>query len=250
MNIKNFTILIVGVILVFIAMYLFTRPAIFDIWDFSETGPVGDTIGGISAPVINLFGAFLVYISFKEQIKANDNQSIALADEKRENNKSNQYNRHLSLLDEVKNRLHDLQFVVVIPIETSIKESNIQPLVVTYNGIDALNEAINRQYSKNGKNSKSYLKYKNERFNTYGIFLNFQFVLTTVYDLIERIETNIDDKQDQTFLISNLDLFYKIYLLSFANRIISAFDFGQEEIKELIKVKSKIDKKLNIQQTK
>jgi hypothetical protein len=41
----------------------------------SESGAIGDTIGGITAPFINLLAAFLVYLSFKEQIRANDKLS-------------------------------------------------------------------------------------------------------------------------------------------------------------------------------
>ena len=37
-----------------------------------NTGVIGDTIGGITAPFINFFGAILVYLALKEQIKAND----------------------------------------------------------------------------------------------------------------------------------------------------------------------------------
>lgn len=36
-----------------------------------ETGQLGDTIGGISTPVIGLLSAFLIYKSFKAQIDAN-----------------------------------------------------------------------------------------------------------------------------------------------------------------------------------
>lgn len=37
----------------------------------ADTGVIGDTIGGVTAPFINLLAAFLVWISFKEQVKAN-----------------------------------------------------------------------------------------------------------------------------------------------------------------------------------
>ncbi|MFD2101316.1 hypothetical protein [Flagellimonas iocasae] len=36
-----------------------------------RSGVIGDTIGGITAPFINLLAAFLVFISFREQIRAN-----------------------------------------------------------------------------------------------------------------------------------------------------------------------------------
>lgn len=37
----------------------------------ANTGAIGDTIGGITAPFINILAAILVWISFKEQVKAN-----------------------------------------------------------------------------------------------------------------------------------------------------------------------------------
>jgi hypothetical protein len=36
-----------------------------------ETGTIGDTIGGIAGPLISALSAVLVYIAFKEQVKAN-----------------------------------------------------------------------------------------------------------------------------------------------------------------------------------
>lgn len=40
-------------------------------YDFSESGQIGDTIGGITAPIIGLVSAILVYLSFSAQIDAN-----------------------------------------------------------------------------------------------------------------------------------------------------------------------------------
>lgn len=50
----------------------------FPIWitdhfwfDYSKTGTLGDTIGGLTAPIIGFFSALLIYLSFRAQIKAN-----------------------------------------------------------------------------------------------------------------------------------------------------------------------------------
>lgn len=50
--------------------YLFTRNSLLG-FSFEETGQIGDTIGGITAPFVNLLAAFLVYKSFFAQINAN-----------------------------------------------------------------------------------------------------------------------------------------------------------------------------------
>jgi hypothetical protein len=65
---RKWVIIIILLVFTFFAPILFTS---FTIIDFSNTGEIGDTIGGITAPFVNLVAAFLVYISFREQIKAN-----------------------------------------------------------------------------------------------------------------------------------------------------------------------------------
>lgn len=76
-NIINyqFILLTIGCVLVlFASTFLFTRPAIWSSFNFNETGQIGDTIGGITAPIINVIGSILIYFSFKAQINANNLQ--------------------------------------------------------------------------------------------------------------------------------------------------------------------------------
>ncbi|NII83115.1 hypothetical protein [Pedobacter sp. SG908] len=47
---RNFWYLAAGVALLFVSLFLFTRKAWWSSWDFSATGQIGDTIGGITAP--------------------------------------------------------------------------------------------------------------------------------------------------------------------------------------------------------
>ncbi|WP_419212707.1 hypothetical protein ACNR9Q_00955 [Maribacter sp. X9] len=69
---KQRLLLISVVLLILLTPIIFTQlPPIFD---FTETGNIGDTIGGITAPFINLLAAFLVYRSFTAQIAANIQQ--------------------------------------------------------------------------------------------------------------------------------------------------------------------------------
>ena len=50
--------------------FLLTRKS-FGLFDFTKTGSIGDTIGGITAPIIGIFGALLVYRSLMAQVRAN-----------------------------------------------------------------------------------------------------------------------------------------------------------------------------------
>lgn len=60
--------LIVGVLAILAAPFLFTRSGFIS---FSETGQIGDTIGGITAPITGLVGSILVFLALKGQIVAN-----------------------------------------------------------------------------------------------------------------------------------------------------------------------------------
>lgn len=62
--------LIIGIILIIISPFLFTRA--FGIIDFSDTGEIGDTIGGITSPISSIIGSILVFYALKAQIEANE----------------------------------------------------------------------------------------------------------------------------------------------------------------------------------
>lgn len=66
-------ILAVGVFLfiVFVIPWGFTR-TIEGLPGFLDTGPIGDTIGGLTAPFINGISAILVYLAFRSQYRANE----------------------------------------------------------------------------------------------------------------------------------------------------------------------------------
>lgn len=66
---KIFILFVCGIFLVVIAPYLFTRSIGFV--NFKDTGTIGDTIGGITAPITSLLGSILVFYALKAQIEAN-----------------------------------------------------------------------------------------------------------------------------------------------------------------------------------
>ncbi len=64
-------ILAITLVGVFPLLLTFPSPGFLPAFDGS-TGAVGDTIGGITAPVVGLFSAYLVYQAFIVQVKANE----------------------------------------------------------------------------------------------------------------------------------------------------------------------------------
>lgn len=68
---KNlYTLIFINILFIIISPWLFTRK--WNFLDFTETGPIGDTIGGITSPFINVLNAILIFLAFKEQKDAND----------------------------------------------------------------------------------------------------------------------------------------------------------------------------------
>lgn len=70
LNKKEWIIFSIVGLLIFLLPWLFTRD--WGLTPFVGTGEIGDTIGGITAPFLNFFGAILIYLALKAQIDAND----------------------------------------------------------------------------------------------------------------------------------------------------------------------------------
>jgi len=74
-------ILIIGVILTFVAPSILTLPSVKQCWNFTETGNIGDTVGGITSPIVGLVGAVLLFWSIYLQYNANKRQDKAIRDQ-------------------------------------------------------------------------------------------------------------------------------------------------------------------------
>jgi len=57
------------------APIIFTRTKLFECLDFSNTGQVGDTIGGTMTPIVSLAAVILTYLAFRKQVEANKIQT-------------------------------------------------------------------------------------------------------------------------------------------------------------------------------
>ena len=75
-NLKNkfpIIIFLIVLVLISIAPYIITRDFTkYGFVSFKDSGQIGDTIGGITAPLVGLISAYLVYRALKAQIDANN----------------------------------------------------------------------------------------------------------------------------------------------------------------------------------
>ncbi|VTP95811.1 hypothetical protein [Sphingobacterium daejeonense] len=94
-------------------MLQFFLQEIFQLLDFTQTGNIGDTIGGITAPIIGLIGAILVFLALKAQTQANilvQQQIENQATEKRIENESLQLNK---LYENLKSSIDNFSFTTL-----------------------------------------------------------------------------------------------------------------------------------------
>lgn len=89
--------------------FLFTLDAFYEGLDFSATGNIGDTIGGITAPFLSLIGSTLVFFALKAQVKANELISTQIKSDNEEKlieNETQNLNQLFSYLTENINGFH------------------------------------------------------------------------------------------------------------------------------------------------
>ncbi|WP_300492267.1 putative phage abortive infection protein [Flavobacterium sp.] len=90
------------VLVSFISPFLFTRSAVNEDFDFTQTGQIGDTIGGLMNPFIALAGVIVTGLAFYIQYKANLQQRELFLLEQVENKRQlqeqiNSQNRQIQL---------------------------------------------------------------------------------------------------------------------------------------------------------
>lgn len=99
-------LIILCIILVVISPALFSLPALCSFFDFSNTGEVGSTIGGITQPFIGVLSILLLYITLTEQIKINkENQQFNI-----KNRDNNDLQIIMSLQDKISKQMRNTEW--------------------------------------------------------------------------------------------------------------------------------------------
>jgi hypothetical protein len=122
---KKFVLMwyVIGLILISLALiylvYLLTHK--YGLFGLSANdGAIGDAINGITAPVIGIAGSLLIFISFREQVKANNLLS-----------RFNEYKLYVDFINELKRDILDLHnkkgFIATTPYLTNIRNRQSVP---------------------------------------------------------------------------------------------------------------------------
>jgi len=176
--------LIVGILFVILSPFIFTRP--FGVFNFTDTGTIGDTIGGITAPITSLLGSILVYFALKAQIDANKLIQDQIEGQKNEEliRKKNQYlSEQINIV-----RMDINEFTYTYKENSTSSDSNIKQKF-NYSGSDAIYEFI-KSLPRYGKHDDAD-DLKNPKLIE---LISLMQIINSLFDKIESSEISLDDK--------------------------------------------------------
>ena len=192
-------------------------PRIWPAYDLTDTGQIGDTIGGITSPFINLLGALLVFISFKEQNKANKIQS-----------EQNSFNLLHELFKELKIEFSNLTF--------STKKVNDSKI---YNGAKAQSVFIKILTSR----------IENKDFPKNSFFKEYLFLMGNITIFIDIVDESTATEKEKKYI---LRLFHFLYLAKIKTPLLEIIEVTKDkEIHKdfntfLVDAENKIETNYNI----
>jgi len=190
---KKFVIYIIGfILLLFLAVILFTRPSYPWTINLSDKGTIGDAIGGITGPIINLLSVILLYISFKTQISANTIQRNQLIEEKDFNTKNSNFSSLMSVFQSLKDDYNIL----------TNKTSNGKYVY----GKAAINTFVNYKFRK------ATTKPQLERIENSNLIKDLLFVINVYNIILDKIDISNLEEEDRNLILRLVINFYNTKL--------------------------------------
>lgn len=213
-QIFRFTIILTG--LCFLSITVFTLPAFFKVFNFSTTGNIGDTIGGITAPIIGIISSILLYLALTKQTESNVNQQL-----------KNESDIIFLLFNQLDSEINSFYY--------KVKQGNEEK---KYYGIEAINDFA-REF-------RYHYLLKTFNFTFKNMYEGYQFLLLVrSFQLIEkRIEIAEISNEFRSLFLNKLSAIFECKLRRPLNDISFALDVNThlkdeitDEMQEFIKSK-------------
>jgi hypothetical protein len=192
----------VFIIIVIVVPNLFARLSIYPFIKSDGDGlapnEIGDAIGGMTAPIIGLFSAFLVYVAFRAQIKANEELQ-------KFNEKQVSYNELNEILLLEKNLDDDCESIWY-----SFHDKNITKEIINYKGRTAFNNL--RQFLINYKSNKlddiSLFIQENTLLNFIPFLNRTTIFYTNLFWILEYVDDSKINTRLKNIIVNKLQLKY------------------------------------------
>lgn len=248
MKLPPIIVLIIGILLAILAPLILTMGNYYKIFDFSNTGQIGDTIGGLTSPVVNLISAIIIYYSFNEQLKANKIQSDALKDEKDRLNYEKEFNYITQLLLELERKIDNFEFYKELERKTLQAQLDLENGIsvdqkTLYKGVNALTH-FSKYAIRNWQNS--FIQADKTNLMKLEYFPEFYFLINEVNYIIAEIENSkYIDSDSKGKLFSRTKYVFKYKLETPVSVILTAYSkLNDSEADDLFKSIRKIFEKL------
>ncbi len=129
----------VRIILIIGAIAIISLPIITTqfswLFDFSNTGEIGDTLSGTTAPVIGIVSALLIYFSFRAQIRANEIIQIQFNQQKLDQKEDKEFEFQMERYKHLKELIDEFKTTIVSGVETHLTVDSKNKYLVGVEGI-------------------------------------------------------------------------------------------------------------------
>jgi len=195
-----------GIILLVIAtIFGLLRMRFVAILGLNNAGELGDSIGGIAGPIINLLGAVLVYKSFLTQIKANKIQFENIQ-------KDRSFTSLWELYKEIKNDIDNFEYLYI--------SNNTNSIVLRgLHSFERLVIELKSSYRTVIDRRKFVLK-------------NISSIIQSMTLVYEKIELTDLDENDKVLILNKMDFLFSTRLISYLDDIIDAIKDEDSDIKD------------------
>ncbi|MDR3235124.1 MAG: putative phage abortive infection protein [Prevotellaceae bacterium] len=189
MNKKITLIGVVAIISIILIIFAISSPFIFTQegspnFDFTETGQIGDTIGGITAPIIGILGAFLLFLTLLEEYKFNKRHAELSTDEQLKSIFFNLLQSQRDMSSKV------TTFVETRNTENTDKVNKVGLVFFRY----AIGEYKKRWDIDNNKLPEDQIKAASERFFKKHEYENIDHYFKYIYHILKILKRHENDK--------------------------------------------------------
>ncbi|MBU2997798.1 hypothetical protein KO500_15215 [Cellulophaga baltica] len=211
-NRNNLLLFILLVTFCLIGVIIFTTDAYTDRFKFGKPNEIGDTIGGITAPIINIVSAILIYSTIKLQIKTNKVQFDRISEQIQNQEKERTFTIYNNELNNIENYYKNL----------------------TYNDNKSSSAiSVSIKHLKLATNSQRNF---GDNFNSINNIIEARiYILTNLSSIIEAIENKEFHKSEFDLLNQKVIRFYDTHLKSFDNETLGLkiFEYYSGKIKKV-----------------
>jgi len=176
---KNVEYVVIGFLtLSIISPMLLTRN--WGFIDLTATGQIGDTIGGLTAPILNCLSIVLLYLTLREQIISNN---IITSSERR----SRDYDIIFNMYDKLKDEIGRLEITII--------KNGIENTYTGYRAIFEYKDVLEIKKDVKGSISEASLK---------AFSLSFSSLAASVFNLLSRSYKSNMSKDDKLYIFNAL----------------------------------------------